>query len=87
MEEDADKVNEESPGRHPSPHPNRTITFFKSFEEARDGRRQQMANRTPRQRLQVLEQMRKHFLKDYLLPNGKWPPLQLVITIKKGVFK
>jgi hypothetical protein len=86
MEDETNRVSEERSEWHSFASGRKTITYFKSFEEARDYGRQQMASRSPKERLEVLEEMRKHFLKDFLLPDGKWPPIQPVIAIKKGVF-
>lgn len=57
------------------------ITFFNSFDEIEDFGRLKMAKMTPAERLNNLEQMRKFFYKDYLNPDGTWPPLDRVITV------
>jgi hypothetical protein len=38
------------------------------------------------ERMERLEIMRKQMYSHLLLPNGDWPPLARVITIKKGTF-
>ena len=59
------------------------IKIFHSFEEQEEYQLQQMANRSYKERLEHLEMLRKFFLKDYLLPNGEWAPIEKIITIQK----
>jgi hypothetical protein len=87
MDDKKDEVNEPQVNYHRTGSDKRTLTFFNSFEDAKDFGRRKMAEMSPKQRLESLEEMRKHFLKGYLLPNGKWPPISQVLTIKKGVIK
>ncbi len=87
MDDESNEVNEPQEAYQVSAPGKKTLTFFNSFEEAKDAGRKKMAEMSPKQRLEALEEMRKHFLKHLLLPNGKWPPLALVLNIKKGVFK
>ena len=61
----------------------KSIQIFNSFEEQEDFQRKQMATLGPEELLNNLEKMRKFFLKQYLLPDGSWPPLAKIITIHK----
>jgi len=62
------------------------IYIFNSFEEQNDYHLQKMALQTPRESLEKLEELRKIFYKKYLLPDGTWPPIARIITIKKPFF-
>ena len=66
-----------------SKNADKAIRFFSSFEEMEEYGRQRMADNTQEERLRNLEAMRKIFLRQYLLPDGNWPPLARVITIKE----
>ncbi len=57
------------------------IMVFYSAEEQADYERKIMASLTHEELLSKLEAMRKFFLRDYLLPNGEWPPLSKKIRI------
>ncbi len=57
------------------------IKIFKSFEEQAEYQLQQMAKRTKLELMDKLEELRIHFLKEHLLPNGKWKPIEKKITI------
>jgi hypothetical protein len=59
----------------------KSITFFNSLNEMEDFDRLKMAKMTAAERLEKLEQMRKFFYKEYLNPDGTWPPLDRVIRI------
>lgn len=59
------------------------IQIFNSFEEQSDYHLQKMALQTPEESLQRLDELRRIFYKDYLLPDGSWPPIAKIITIKK----
>ena len=86
MDEDKNEVNE--PGAEyisPKKITNRTITFFKSFEEAETHGLKQMAAHTYEERLANLEILRKRTYSHLLLPNGHWPSIQRTITIVKGI--
>jgi len=61
-----------------------SIQFFSSHDEQEDFHRRQMAGLTPRELLDKLEEMRKIFLKEYLLQDGTWPFLKRIITFKKA---
>ncbi len=87
MDAENNEVNEPQGAWQGSTTGVKTLTFFNSFEEAKDYGRKRMAEMSPKQRLENLEEMRKHFLKHLLLPNGQWPPFVPVLTIKKGVLK
>jgi hypothetical protein len=74
----AEEVNEPAVG-----HGKRTIHFFNSFEEQEEFQRAEMAKLNHEELMTKLEMMRKFFLREHLLPNGKWPSLSKVITIQK----
>jgi hypothetical protein len=84
MEDDQNKVNEPGVEYSPAGKSTRTITFFKSFEEAELHGLRQMASHTYEERLANLEILRKRTYHHLLLPNGQWPPLKRIITIEKG---
>ena len=44
---------------------------------------QKMALQSHEECLQKLDELRRIFYKEYLLPDGSWPPIAKVITIKK----
>lgn len=60
-----------------------SLHIFKSAEEQEEFELIQMANRTPEESLNKLEAMRRFFFKEYLLPNGKWPPVKRIITFRE----
>lgn len=85
MDENENKVNEPAADYvKPLPDNKRSITFFKSFEEAELHGLKEMAAHSHAQRLINLEIIRKRTYAHLLLPNGEWPPLKRVITIEKG---
>jgi len=59
------------------------IKIFHSFEEQEEYQLQKMSNRTYKERLDHLELLRKFFLREYLLPDGNWAPIEKIITIQK----
>ena len=59
----------------------KSITFFNSLNEMEDFDRLKMARMTGEERMEKLEQMRNFFYKEYLNPDGTWPPLDRVIRI------
>ena len=61
----------------------RELKNFNSFEEQAEYELKQMAKLTPVQLMDKLEQMRKIFLKQYLLPDGSWQPIKKIIQIQK----
>ena len=61
----------------------RTIHVFKSFAEEEQFKLKKMAAMTPEQLMDTLEAMRRFFLKEHLLADGKWKPLERIITIRK----
>ena len=60
----------------------KTIHFFSSFEEQEEFHRKQMASLTHEELLTNLERMRRLFLREHILPDGKWKPLARTIRIK-----
>jgi hypothetical protein len=42
-----------------------------------------MALQSHEECLQKLDELRRIFYKEYLLPDGSWPPIAKVITVKK----
>lgn len=58
------------------------IHIFKSFEEQKEFKVLEMAKLSPTQLMDKLEAMRKIFLRNYLLPDGNWKPIEKTITIK-----
>ncbi|MCB0472603.1 MAG: hypothetical protein KDC56_06050 [Flavobacteriaceae bacterium] len=61
------------------------IVFFQSHKQQEIYELKQMAAMTPAERLHKLEEMRKFFLRQFLLPNGDWPPVRRTITFTKPV--
>lgn len=59
------------------------IHIFNSFEEQNDFHLQKMALQSHEECLQKLDELRRIFYKEYLLPDGSWPPIAKVITVKK----
>ena len=83
MEDEANnKVNEPEVAYKPAGK--KTITFYNSFEEMEEDRYRYLASTTHQQRLQYLEERRKVKFRDYLQPDGKFPPLKRTITIIKN---
>ena len=80
MPDEKDIVNE-SAFEYSNSQNEKKITFFNSFDEMEDFGKLKMAKMTAAERLTTLEQMRKFFYKDYLKPDGTWPPLDRVITV------
>lgn len=76
--EENDKVNE--PQANYSIE-DKKITFFSSFAEQEAYELKQMALQTHKQSLDKLEQLRLFFLKQHLLPDGNWKPIERIITI------
>lgn len=59
------------------------IHVFSSFEDEKNYNSKKQASLSYDERLSQLEELRKLVYKDYLLPDGNWPPLAKVITITK----
>ena len=75
------QVNE--PAIHYSPG-GKKLVFFNSFEQQEEYELKQMASLSKDELLNKLEDMRKFFLRDHLLPNGNWAPVKRIITILKA---
>ena len=64
--------------------PKKKIIFFNSFDEAEEYGLRKMASHSYEERLRNLEILRRRTYSRLLLPNGKLPPLEKIITIIKG---
>jgi hypothetical protein len=60
------------------------IIFFNSFDEAEEYGLKKMAAHSHEERLKNLETLRRRTYAYSLLPNGKIPPLEKIITVIKG---
>ncbi len=76
---DSNQMNEP----RPSFLSKKDITVFQSFDEQKNHQLQKMAAQTHEESLAILFEMRKVFLKQYLLSDGTLPPIARIITIKK----
>ena len=85
MSEENENINEPEATYEASSK--RKITFFNSFEEAEEHGLKEMAAHSYQQRLANLEIIRRRTYSHLLLPNGKWPPLEKIITIETGTLK
>ena len=82
MEDEPNIVNDPQ-AEYIVPNKKKTITFYNSFQEMEEDRWRYLASTTYEQRLQYLEERRKIKYREYLQPNGTWPPLKKTITIIK----
>lgn len=83
MDDPSDMVNEPQ-AEYKAIKPQKTITFYNSFEEMEADRWRYLASTTHEQRLAFLEERRKLKFHEYLLPDGTWPPLKRTLTIIKN---
>lgn len=58
------------------------IKIFSSFEDQKLFYLTKMANQNHRECLEKLDELRRIFYKDYLLPDGSWPPIKKTIKFK-----
>ncbi|MGQ0828978.1 MAG: hypothetical protein ACT4ON_11365 [Bacteroidota bacterium] len=61
----------------------KSIHVFNSFKEQEEYLRKKMAELSPKELMNKLEEMRKFFMRDQLLSNGNWPALEKKITIQE----
>ena len=81
------KNKEQSQANEPIVHYStggKKLVFFSSFEQQEEYELKQMASLTKDELLNKLEDMRKFFLRDHLLPDGNWAPVKRIITIIKA---
>ena len=83
MDDEKDKVNEPQVAYN-AIKSKKTITFYNSFEEMEEDRWRFLASLSYEQRLVYLEERRKVKFREYLQPDGTFPPLQRTITIIKN---
>lgn len=78
-----DKPKKENKAEEPAAsYKSRSFKIFSSFEEQENYHLKQMASLSREELMNKLEEMRKFFMREYILPGGEWPPLKKTISIK-----